>query len=265
MNQDEGGKQPKLAAGAKSDTEIATTFNNTDQGEPSPRLQSSVRGSLSLQITTDGACGASGEEKSALISGLVAQLKRRNITKTELLGRMQDLQRSPEATTTTADVPPESPPLLPADTPDHPHPRQMTAPPGDLSMAQSDQAPQISSTGSATAGGGGTAAAQAVGFFSANDRQVYPAQSELSLSTSGVLGVLFRAYRGLTLTRRRNCCPQNLCYEHSEITGFWCYDFRVDMYVFFRPKSASCLFQHFPPLDPLRSRSKLYTIANIRT
>lgn len=173
MNQDEGGDQAKLTAGAKSDAEIVTTFTNSDQNEPSSRLQSIIREPPSVHIT-------SGKEKSALIAGLVAQLKRRNITKTELLGRVQDLQRSPEATTTRGDAPSESSPVLPAGTPDHPRPRQMTAPSGD-----------VSSTGSSTAGGRDSAAAQAAGLFSAYDRQVYPAQSELSLSTSGVLGVLF--------------------------------------------------------------------------
>lgn len=168
MNQDQGGKQGKLAAGVKSDAEIVTPFTNSDQSEPSSRLQSSVRELPGAQIT-------SGEEKSALISGLVAQLKRRNITKTELLGRMQDLQRSAEDTTTTGDEPSESCPVLPAGMPDHRHLRQKTAPSGD-----------VSTTGSAAGGGGGSAVSQAAGFFSSYDRQVYPAQSELSLSTSGV-------------------------------------------------------------------------------
>lgn len=130
---------------------------------PNPQPSASNTPDGMMSAAGGGRGGRGGGGRSALISDLVAQLKRGDITKAELFARLQQLQGSASATTSDAAGAEAGTPM---ETPlSNPTPLA-----GDAVMGQASGVSPASSGASAMAAG--ASAAEAAGFFSANDRQV---------------------------------------------------------------------------------------------
>lgn len=130
-------------------------------GESAPRSA----GSASIMSRSDSDSRVRGG-RSALISDLVAQLKRGDISKAELFARLQQLQGS---TAPTGGTPNTSEVVVGRGPPSGVNRSQPPSCKARFVAQDSDLSPASSGSSAVAAG---AAAAEVAGFFSTNDRQV---------------------------------------------------------------------------------------------